>query len=93
MELRHYLGLVWKWAWLIVLSVVIAAASSFLASKSAIPLYRTKTTLMIGRITQNPDPNSMEIWTSQQLSYTYIQLAKREPVLKGAIESLGLDMS
>jgi capsular exopolysaccharide synthesis family protein len=93
MELRHYLGLVWKWAWLIVLSVVIAAASSFMASKSAVPIYRTKTTLMIGRITQNPDPNSMEIWTSQQLSYTYIQLAKREPVLKGAIESLGLDMS
>ena len=92
MELRQYLSLVWKWTWLIVLAVLIAAASSFIASKAATPLYRTKTTMMIGRATQNPDPNNVDLWTSQQLAYTYIQLARREPVLKGAIESLGLQM-
>jgi non-specific protein-tyrosine kinase len=47
---------------------------------------------MIGKITENPDPNTMQLYTSQQLAYTYIQLAQREPVLKGAIQSLGLDM-
>jgi non-specific protein-tyrosine kinase len=92
MELRQYFSLVWKWTWLIVLAVLIAATSSFIASKAATPLYRTKTTMMIGRVTQNPDPNNVDLWTSQQLAYTYIQLARREPVLKGAIESLGLQM-
>lgn len=92
MELRHYLSIAWKWAWLIVLSVAIAAASSYLASKATTPLYRTKTTLMIGRVTQAVEASDLDIWTGQQLAYTYIQLARREPVLRGAIESLGLQM-
>src|SRR4030067_8699 len=93
MELRKIFTVFWKWMWLAVLSVTIAAGSSYIASKTATPLYRTKATLMIGRITEIPDPNSMQIYTSQQLAYTYIQLAQREPVLKGAIESLGLEMN
>lgn len=92
MELRKLFNIVWKWMWLVVLSVTIAAVSSYVASKTATPLFRTKTTLMIGRFTENPDPNSMQLYTSQQLAYTYIQLAQREPVLKAAIESLGLEM-
>ena len=92
MELRHYLSLIWKWMWLIILSVVVAAVSSYLASKAATPLYRTSTTLMVGRVTENPDPNSIDLWTGQQLAYTYTQLALRQPVLQGAIDSLGLEM-
>ncbi|OGO30815.1 MAG: hypothetical protein A2Z16_12155 [Chloroflexi bacterium RBG_16_54_18] len=92
MELRKLFTIVWKWMWLVVLSVTIAAGSSYIASKAATPLYRTRTTLMIGKITENPDPNTMQLFTSQALAYTYIQLAQREPVLKGAIQSLGLDM-
>jgi len=90
MDLRHLLNIVWKWTWLALLAVVIAAFSSYLASKAATPLYRTATTLMIGRMIENPEPNTMQLYASQQLAYTYIQLAEREPVLKGAIESLGL---
>ena len=93
MELRHYLTLIWKWVWLVVLSVAVAATSSYIASKAATPLYRTKTTLMVGRVTENPDPNSVDLWTGQQLALTYIQLARREPVLQGAITRLGLEMS
>jgi len=92
-ELRHYINLIWKWMWLLILSVVVASASSYLASKVATPLYRTKTTLMVGRMTENPDPNSVDLLTGQQLAYTYIQLAVREPVLQGVINSLSLDMS
>lgn len=92
MELRQIFNQIVKWAWLIGLAIVIAATSSFIASKAATPLYRTTSTMMIGRVTESLDPNNTQIWTSQQLAYTYIQLAKREPVLKGAIESLGLNM-
>jgi polysaccharide biosynthesis transport protein len=93
MELRQYFQILWKWSWLIALSVIIAAGSSFLASRAATPLYRTRTTLMVGRVTQNPDPNSADLYTGQQLAYTYAQMATRELVLKGALESLGLPMS
>jgi non-specific protein-tyrosine kinase len=93
MELRHYLNLVWKWMWLILLSAIVAGSASYLVSKASTPLYRTKTTLMVGRVTENPDPTSVDLWTGQQLAYTYTQLAVRQPVLQGAIDSLGLDMS
>jgi non-specific protein-tyrosine kinase len=93
MELRQYFSIVKNWWWLVALSVLIAASASYLASKAATPLYSTKTTLMVGRVTENPDPNSVDLWTGQQLAYTYTQLARREPVLRGAIESLGLNMS
>jgi len=92
MELRQYLSLIGKWLWLIVLSVAIAATSSYLASRASVPIYITKTTLMVGRMIQNPDPNSIDLYTGQQLAYTYAQLARREPVLRGAVESLGLKM-
>lgn len=92
MELRHILSLIGKWAWLIALSVVIAAGSSYFASRAATPMYMTKTTLMVGQVTRNPEASSTDLFTGQQLAFTYSQLARREPVLKGAIESLGLDM-
>lgn len=91
MELRQYLSVVYRWLWLVILSVLIAASSSFLASRAATPLYRTKTTLMVGNVT-DPTTTSSELYTGQQLAYTYIQLAQREPVLKGALDSLGVDM-
>ena len=93
MELRQYIKIIWKWWWLIVLSVFVAATASYLASKAATPLYRAMTTLMVGRVTENPDPNSADLWTGQQLAYTYTQLARREPVLQGAIDALGLEMN
>ncbi len=93
MELRHYFSLIWKWLWLIVLSVAVAGGASYLASKAATPLYRSSTTLMVGRVTENPELNSMDIATGQQLAYTYTQLARRQPVLQGAIDSLGLNLS
>jgi non-specific protein-tyrosine kinase len=92
MELRQYLHLVWKWIWLVAISVVIAASASYYASRSATPLYRTQATLMVGRAIEDPNPTSYELYTGQQLANTYIELVKREPVINGAIEQLGLDM-
>jgi capsular exopolysaccharide synthesis family protein len=93
MELRKYFEIIWKWWWLVLLSVLIASASSYYASKRATPLFRSKTTLMVGRSIQNPDPNSTELYTTEQLASTYVQMVTREPVLKGAVESLGWDIN
>ena len=88
MELRRYFGIVVKWWWLILLAVLIASASSYYASKKTTPLYRSKTTLMVGKIMQNPDPSSETIYTGQQLANTYVQMVTREQVLKATVESL-----
>ena len=92
MEIREYLDIVKRWWWLAILSVAVAATSSYLASRSTTPLYRTTTTLMVGRVTQERDPNQADFSISQQLATTYAQMATRRNVLESAIDSLGLQI-
>ena len=91
MELRQYFNIIWKWLWLIILAVIIAAGASYLASRAATPLYQTKTTLLVGQGTQNLNLNSYDLYIGQQLAQTYAELVRREPVLKGVVQSLGLN--
>lgn len=93
MEIRQYLAVVWKWWWLIVLSTAIAAIPTFMASRSAPPIYQTKTTVMVGQSMESPNPTSQDIWTAQSLAETYAQLIRRQPIVEGAINALGLDMN
>jgi capsular exopolysaccharide synthesis family protein len=93
MELRHYISIVWKWIWLIILAAGIAAVSSFLWNSRLPKIYQASTSLLVGQSLANPNPNSGDMATSQQLALTYIQIAKTEPVLQGVIDALQLKMS
>ncbi len=90
MELFKYIEIVRKWFWLIFLATLLAAGSSYFVSKSQTPIYRTTTTLMVSQITQNSNPNSVDIYTSQQLAQTYVQLITREPILTATANALGM---
>jgi capsular exopolysaccharide synthesis family protein len=92
MELKQYVSTLWKWSWLIVLSTAVAAAACFWATSRMPRIYSTTTTLMVGRFIQAADPSGQDFYISQQLAQSYVQLVARQPVLQGAIESLGLDM-
>jgi capsular exopolysaccharide synthesis family protein len=91
MELRQYINVLLKWWWLILASVAIAAISSLFASLSAPRSYQARTTLMVGQALQNPNPNSSDLYMGEALAQSYSDLARREPVLRSALSSLGLD--
>jgi non-specific protein-tyrosine kinase len=90
MELRQYFSMFWKWLWLIVLAASLAAISSFLWNARLPKVYQASTTLLVGQNLDNPNPNTGDLSTSQQLALTYIQIAKTEPVLQGIIDALQL---
>ncbi len=90
MELLHYLTIIRKWFWLIVLATTLAAGSSLIASKLAVPVYRTTTTLIVSQVIEAANPNSGDIFASQQLAQTYVQLVTKEPMLSAAVQALGL---
>jgi polysaccharide biosynthesis transport protein len=92
MELRKLLTIAWKWAWLAILAVIIAGTTSYFATKTITPLYRTKATLMIGTAIQDPRGGEYQMFASRELAYTFIQLVSRENVLDGTVQALGLDM-
>jgi non-specific protein-tyrosine kinase len=91
MELRQYIGIIWRWMWLIILAAAIAGAGAYVATRGSVPVYRSTVTLMVGAgIIQNPNANTQDIWLSQQLAQTYMQVVTRQPVLQGVVETLGL---
>lgn len=93
MELRQYISMIWKWMWLIVLAAGIAAFSSYLWNSRLPKIYQASALVLVGQSLENPNPNSGDLATSQQLALTYIQIAKTDPVLQGVINALQLKMS
>jgi len=91
MELRHYLRLLWKWLWLIVLSTGIAAGSSYLATRSMPRIFESSATLGVGLQTiQNPNASGADVYTAEQLAQTYALIAGYQPILQGTVDALGL---
>jgi non-specific protein-tyrosine kinase len=93
MEFKQYLSILWKWSWLMVLSTLVAATSAYWATSDIPPVYETSTTLMVGRFIQTADPTGQDFAITSQLARSYVALARRQPVLEGTIETLGLNMS
>ncbi len=95
MELREYLAIARRWAWLFGLSTAVAATGAWVATRFMPTTYMSQTTLMVGRSVDDPNPNGMTIYLSQQLASTYAQMATRESVLRSVAEDLelGVDWS
>lgn len=90
MELRQYFNTIRKWLWLILLATLVATVSSFIATRQQLPIYSSKTTLMVGSTIENSNPNANDLWLGQQLAQTYAELAKRDAIKRGALQALGL---
>lgn len=91
MELKQYIAPLLRWWWLIVLAVILSAGSSFYIVRQQPDTYSAITTLAVGQIINNPNPNSAQISLSQQLAATYADLAGRETVSNAARQTLGLN--
>jgi non-specific protein-tyrosine kinase len=88
MELRQYLALARKWAWLIVLTTAIAALSSYYYSQTIPARYRAETTVMVGRVIENPNPTVSEFQSTSNLAQAYALLATQPPILQATAQSL-----
>ncbi len=91
MELKKYLQILVKWWWLIAACVAVAGVASYLGTRSTPRTYSSRTTLMVGQAQQNPNPTQSDFYTAQALAQSYIDLARREPVLQAALDTLGLN--
>ena len=91
MELQQYFVVIRKWLWLIVACVLVAAVSSYLGTLQMPRIYQATTTVMVGRVLEQRDPNAQDLYLSQQLAQTYADMVRRRPILEGVAEALGLD--
>ncbi len=92
MELKYYVRILWKWLWLLALSAGVAAVFSYWATAQQPKIYRTQTSLLVGQVFQNPNPQAAEFYTTQRLALTYSQIVSREPVMQATVDALGMNI-
>lgn len=91
MELRHYLAIIWRWSWFILLCTILGAIIAFGISLSTQPVYQASTTLLINPAPStvgSPDYNSLLI--GERLATTYAQTIRTRPILDQVITDLHL---
>jgi succinoglycan biosynthesis transport protein ExoP len=91
MQLEQYFAVIRKWLWLTVASVLVASVFSYLGTLQMPRIYQATTTVMVGQVLEQPDPNAQDLYLSQQLALTYADMVRRQPILEGVTEMLGLE--
>ena len=90
MELKRYISAIKKWWWLLVASTLVATVSGYYAVSRMPRIYQATTSLMVGQSLNEANPTNQDLYISQQLAQTYREIVTRQPILRGAAESLGL---
>ena len=91
MSLAQYVKPLVRMWWLILAAVVVATLASFVVVRRSPPNYQSHTVLMVGRALENPNPSSGDLYMSQQLAGTYVDIVKRDQIQNATMSALGLD--
>jgi polysaccharide biosynthesis transport protein len=92
MGFQSYLTPLLKWWWLILLSTVLAFATSLFAVWNLPLVYTSHTTLIIGKTISNPNPSTNDFWLNQQLASFYTDLSYRDPVVSAVKKAVGMNV-
>lgn len=91
MEIRQYLGLFWRWLWLVLLGMAAAAGVALLLSQRMPPLYRASSRLLVDEAPGSAGGNDYSLLLlEQRLAQTYVEIINTGPVRQEVIERLNL---
>lgn len=88
MEIKDYLAILRRWAWLLALGLFLGAVTGILVSAFQTPVYEAATRFMVIRAPQEKNSDYTYL-SDQQLLQTYIQLLTTRPVMEEASNKLG----
>ena len=91
MELKDYLAVIRRWAWLLILGFVLGGLIGVLVSLFEPPIYQASTRILVMRPPQEQVTDYTYL-TDQQSVDTYIQLATTQPVIAAASAKLGFNV-
>jgi len=90
-DLRQYINLLWQWAWLIVLAVLLAGVAAYITSRFQAPVYQASTTFLVSEAPGTQTSDYTAILTSERLARTYSEMLTKRPVLEEVINRLALE--
>lgn len=89
-DLKVYARIIWHWAWLIVLCVVLAAVSAYVTSSLSVPIYQASSTLLIDEASK-PTVDLASINVSRSMAGTYAELMQQKKMLSLVADSFGIE--
>lgn len=89
MEIKQYLYLFRRWAWLGILGLALGMAGGYFFSSRQTPVYKTSTKVMVSGSSSGTASNTYSGYMDQQLAKTYAQLLSTQPIIDGVSEYLG----
>ncbi len=94
MELKRYLGVLKRWAWLIILGAIVAGVAAYFISSNMTPIYSAAARYLIDEAPGSSNANEYsQLLTEQKLAQTYVEIATARPVLEETIIRLQLPLS
>ena len=88
---RQYWGLIWHWAWLILLAALLAGVTAFVVSKSMTPVYQAESKVLVMAASGKSTDNVYQsVLTSGMLARTYADMMITDTVLTQVIKRLNL---
>jgi non-specific protein-tyrosine kinase len=90
MELRRYIGIVWRWSWLLLLGTVLAGGTAYLVSRGQTRIYQATATVLVNQAQSTTGADYTSVLANQQLSKTFANLVASRPVLARVAENLAL---
>jgi capsular polysaccharide biosynthesis protein len=92
-EFRAILSAMRRRWWVVVLATVVAAGAALAISLAISPVYEARTSILVGAAIDSPNLTTDELDATDHLTLVYADLARRQPVLQGAIDTVGLRTS
>ena len=88
MEIKQFVFLLKRWFWLLILGLVLGAASGILISRIQTPVYQATAKILVMRV---PDQSlsGLSYLGDQQLAQTFSELITTVPVITDASNQLG----
>lgn len=88
MQLRDYLIFARKWAWLISIMTLLAAAASYAYSLRIPPTYRAETMVLVGQQQSAGNITPSDIYVSNNLAQAYAQLITQPSILQATAQAV-----
>ncbi len=88
MEIRQYLRLLIRWAWLIILMALLGVAAGYALSRYQTPVYQSSTTILIQQSSGDVLSNPYNL-NDKQLPQTFTELIVTSPILQATSQRLG----
>ena len=90
MELKHYLSILRRWGWIMVLCTALAGVASYWFSSRQPRVYEGVSQYLVGPVLDNPFVRASDLQASGAVGQTYVALATTRPILQSVIEKLKL---